>query len=61
MENTYGWMDSLKRTYELYLAENPNVNFNDFQNNISKKLKLNENLEIILISDNEEVEEVKKY
>jgi hypothetical protein len=54
METTNGWMDLLKRTYELFLAENKNLNFNDFQTNGLKKIKIIENSEIILISDAEE-------
>ncbi len=58
MENINGWMDSLKRTYQLFLEQNENVTFEDFRTRVIKKIKMNEEKEIILISDAEEDDSV---
>ena len=51
-------MDALKKTYELYTLQNPD---GDFERKVLKRVKINPEKEIIIISDNEGVEEVKIY
>ena len=59
MENINAWMDSLKRTYELFLQQNDNFTFEDFQS-VMKKVKMNDEKEIIFISESEEDDMVRK-